>query len=36
MAAGVGVVAMVEKKNISAMLVYHDHSKYGKVLMESK
>lgn len=36
MAAGVGVVAMVEKKNISAMLVYHDHSKYGKVLMENK
>ena len=32
LAEGVGVVAMVEKKNISAMLVYHDHTKYGKVL----
>jgi hypothetical protein len=34
MAPGVGVVAMVEKKNISAMLVYHDHSKYRKVLVK--
>ncbi|MEM7170127.1 MAG: hypothetical protein AAF530_08145 [Pseudomonadota bacterium] len=32
LAHGVGVVAMIEKKDISAMLVYHDHSKYGKVL----
>ena len=30
---GVGVVAVVEKKNISAMLIYHDNSKYGKVLV---
>jgi hypothetical protein len=36
LAEGVGVVAMVEKKNISAMLVYHDHSKYGKVLVGKK
>jgi len=30
-----GVLAVVEKKNISAALIYHDHSKYGKVLVES-
>jgi hypothetical protein len=35
LAEGVGVVAMIDKKNISAMLVYHDNSKYGKVLMKS-
>ena len=35
LADGVGVVAMVEKKNISALLVYHDDDKYGKVLVES-
>ncbi len=32
---GVGVIAMIEKKNISAMLIYHDHAKFGKVLMKS-
>lgn len=31
---GVGVVAMIEKKNISAVLIYHDHSKFGKVLVK--
>ncbi len=35
LAQGVGVVAMIEKKDISAVLIYHDHSKYGKVLMKS-
>ena len=33
MVEGVGAVAMVDKKNISAMLVYHDHTKFGKVLV---
>jgi len=32
LAEGVGVVATIEKKNISALLIYHDDSKYGKVL----
>lgn len=32
LANNVGVVAMIDKKDISAMLVYQDHSKYGKVL----
>lgn len=36
MAEGAGVVAMIEKKNISAVLIYHDHSKYGKVLLGNK
>jgi len=35
LAEGVGVIAMIEKKDISAVLIYHDHSKYGKVLMKS-
>jgi len=35
LAQGVGVVAMVEKKNIAAMLIYHDHSKFGKVLLRT-
>lgn len=30
-----GVVAMVEKKNIAAMLIYHDHTKFGKVLVKA-
>jgi hypothetical protein len=34
LAEGAGVVAMVEKKNISAVLIYHDESKYGKVLVK--
>ena len=34
LAEGVGVVAMIEKKDISAVLIYHDHSKYGKVLLK--
>ena len=34
LAEGAGVVAMVEKKNISAVLIYHDQSKFGKVLLE--
>jgi len=36
LAEGAGVVAMVEKKNISAVLIYHDRSKYGKVLVGKK
>ena len=32
LAEGVGVVATVEMKDISALLIYHDDSKYGKVL----
>jgi hypothetical protein len=32
LANNVGVVAMIDKKDISAMLFYQDHSKYGKVL----
>ncbi len=31
---GVGVVAMIEKKNITAVLVYRDHSKSGRVLLK--
>ena len=33
LAEDVGVVASVDKKDISAMLIYNDHSKYGKVLV---
>jgi hypothetical protein len=36
LAEGAGVVAMVEKKNISAVLIYHDRTKYGKVLVGNK
>jgi hypothetical protein len=32
---GVGVVAMIEQKDISALLIYHDESKYGKVLLKA-
>jgi hypothetical protein len=32
LAEGAGVVAMIDKKDISALLIYHDDSKYGKVL----
>lgn len=32
----VGSVAMIEQKSISAMLIYHDNSKYGKVLIKSE
>jgi DUF3108-like len=34
LAEGVGVVATIDKKDISAMLIYHDDSKYGKVLVK--
>jgi hypothetical protein len=30
----VGIVAMIDKRNISAVLVYHDRSKIGKVLVK--
>lgn len=33
LAEGVGIVASVDKKDISAMLLYNDDSKYGKVLV---
>ncbi len=33
LAEEVGIVAAVEKKDITAMLVYNDNSKYGKVLV---
>jgi len=33
-ADGVGIVASVDKKDITAMLVYNDHSKFGKVLVK--
>jgi hypothetical protein len=36
LAEGAGVLAMVEKKNISAVLIYQDHTKYGKVLVGTK
>lgn len=36
MATGAGSVAMIEMKSISAMLVYHDNTKYGKVLVGEK
>lgn len=36
MAEGVGPVAMIDKKSISAMLIYHDNSKFGKVLVSTK
>ncbi len=35
MAEDVGVVAMVDKKDISALLIYRDQSKYGKVLVKA-
>lgn len=35
-AEGVGPLAMVDKTDISAFLVYQDHSKQGKVLVEKK
>lgn len=34
LAEGVGVVATIEKKDISALLIYHNDSKYGKVLVK--
>ena len=36
LAEGVGSVAMVEQKSISALLIYHDNSKLGKVLVKQK
>jgi lipid-binding SYLF domain-containing protein len=33
LAAGIGTVAEIEKKKVSAMLLYHDDSKVGKVLL---
>ncbi len=33
-AKGTGMIAAVDKKNISALLIYHDNSKFGKVLLE--
>jgi hypothetical protein len=33
-APNVGVVAMANKRDIAAMLVYNDHSKIGKVLQQ--
>lgn len=33
-AEGAGIVASVDKKDITAMLVYNDHSKFGKVLVK--
>lgn len=35
LAEGVGVVATIDKKDISAMLIYHNDSKYGKVLVKA-
>lgn len=35
LAEGVGVVATIDKKDISAMLIYHDDSKFGKVLVKT-
>ena len=35
LAKGVGPVALIEKLDVSAFLVYHDHTKYGKVLVEA-
>lgn len=34
LAEGIGVVATIERKNISALLIYHDESKYAKVLVK--
>jgi hypothetical protein len=34
LAEGVGVVAMIEQKDVSAYLLYKDHTKIGKVLEE--
>ena len=31
---GVGVVAMIEEKDVSAFLLYKDYTKIGKVLEE--
>ena len=36
LAEGVGVVAMIDKKNISAMLFYHDDSKFAKALTKAQ
>jgi len=36
LAADVGTVAMVERKNVSAMMVYSDHSKTASVLVGKK
>ena len=30
---GIGTVATIEKKDISALLIYHNHQKFGKVLV---
>jgi len=32
-ADGVGMIASVDKKDVTAMLIYNDHSKFGKVLV---
>jgi hypothetical protein len=34
-AENVGMVASVDKLDVSALLVYHDHSKFGKVLAQT-
>ena len=36
LAEDVGTVAMVEKKNVSAMLVYNEHVNIGSVLVAKK
>ena len=33
---GIGPVAVVEKKDISAFLIYNKHEKFGKVLLETR
>ena len=34
-AKDVGPTAMIEKMDVSAFLIYQDHTKYGKVLVEA-
>jgi len=36
LAPGAGMVAMVENRSISALLIYNDHAKLGKVLVASQ
>jgi hypothetical protein len=35
LAKDVGIVASIEKKKISALLLYHDNSNTGRVLMQA-